>query len=225
MAYTYATFTTALATELAISETDADFVTMLPTFIDDAEQRIYRELDLLTASVTLNGTMTPNSRLFTLPSSSGHVLMVDAINVFDGDGLRHPTLPASREVIDFLWPTETSLSAVSLPQFFARIDDTRVLVGPPPGSAFTAEMVGTIRPTPLSAGNTTTFLTQYLSDLFLAGAMCSATGFQRNFGAQSDNPQMAVSWEGVFQNRLASAKAEELRKKFQRDMSTPPMPR
>lgn len=223
MAYTYSTLKTALATALTVPEDDADFVALLPTIIDDAEQTCYRELDLVGASVSANATATTNSRFLTLPSSAGHLLVIDAINTFDAALKRHPAAPASREVIDFMWPSEAAPSITSYPTMFARIDDDRVLVGPPYGFAATVEVVGTIRPTALSASNTTTFLTSYLSDLFFIGCMMIATGLmQHNFGAQGDNPQSAVSWKTLFQERLASAQKEELRKNYISAMSQPP---
>jgi hypothetical protein len=221
MGYTYTTFKTAIAAELAVPESNADFVALLPTFIDDSEQRIYRELDLLTASVTTTGTVTANQRSFTLPTTNGHVLVVDGINILDSSSVRHPVTPATRSVVDVLWPSDTASGATVIPKLFARTDDTTVYFGPPPGDNWSCEVIHTIRPTALSAGNATTFLSQYLSDLFFAGAMVSASGFMRNFGAQADDPKMAVSWESLFQTRLASAQKEELRKQFVTALSLP----
>lgn len=221
MSYTYASFKTAIATELAVSETDADFVAIFPTLIDDAEQRIYRDLDLLTALMTISATVTANTRFFTLPISSGHVLTVPSINIFNASSVRTSLTPVAREVVDFLWPSELAASATTVPQMFARIDDLRVLFGPPPGASFAAEVIATIRPAALSASETTTFTSLYLSDLLFAAAMVSAAGFMRNYGAQADDPKMAVSWEMQYEMRLASAKAEEARKKY---AAMPPMP-
>jgi hypothetical protein len=223
MSYTYSTFKTALASALVVDETDADFLADLPTIIDNAEQRCYRDLDLVSTSVAVNGTMSINNRYFNLPSSVGHLIVIDAINVFDQSSTRIPLKPVSRDVVDYFWPSDSSTSARSIPSIFARVDDTRVLVGPAPGSEWTAEVVGTIRPTALSLTNTSTFLTTYLSDVFFAAAMTSACGILlKNYGAQSDDPRSAVSWEGEYQSRLASAKNEELRKQYVVQMSTLP---
>lgn len=205
---------TALATEIAISATDATFLSMVPVFIDDAEMRIYRELDLIAATVTVNGTAATNSRMFAIPTSSGHMLVIDAINVLDALNVRHPVTPSSREGVDFLFPSNVPPSSPSYPIIFARIDDLNLLFGPAPDATYTVEVIGTIRPSALSASNTTTFLSSYLSDLFLAAAMVSAAGYMRNYGSQSDDPRMAVSWEAMYQTRLASAKSEELRKSY-----------
>jgi hypothetical protein len=102
----------------------------------------------------------------------------------------------------------------SIPALFAMIDQNDIIVGPAPISAFGVEVIGTIRPTPLSSTNTTTFLTSNLPDLFMAASMVFASGYMRNFGAQSDDPAKAVSWESQYQALFASAKGEETRKRF-----------
>lgn len=223
MAYDYSTLKTALAAALTVPETDADFLSLFPTIIDDAEQQCYRELDLVAASVTVNGSTTPSSRIFALPTSAGHLLVIDQINVFDANVTRRPCSPTTREVIDFFWPSDTPPTYDAIPQMFARIDDANLLYGPAPGFSNVVEVIGTIRPNPLSATNTTTFLTSYLSDLFFAACMVSATGnLLKNWSAVADDPQMAITWASNFKERLASCMREELRKNYISMMSAPP---
>lgn len=221
MAYTYSTFVSALSTEVNISSTEANFVIILPTIIDQAEQRIYRDLDLLSTIVTdTSATTSASQRAFTLPQDQGRFVTVQSINIFNSSNERVPLTKVSREAIDLLWPSETAASATTIPSKYAPLTDQQVLFGPPPGAAFTVEVIGTIRPAPLSASNTTTFLSQYLPDLFLAASMVAVSGYMRNFGSQADDPKMALSWESDYQTRLASASAEEMRKKFQAFGST-----
>ena len=222
MAYNYSSFVSALSTETGIPATDANFLAVLPQIIDDAEQRIYRELDLVSTSVTVTGSVSANNRIVAIPQGSGHIIVLDAINVIDGSSIRHPVTPATRESVDFCYPSTVAPSTPSYPSIFARIDDTNILVGPSADQAYSAEFVGTIRPTPLSNTNTTTFLTSYLSDLFFAAAMVSAAAYMRNFGAMADDPKMATTWKSEYQDKLASARTEELRKSYVTSMSRTP---
>ena len=96
----------------------------------------------------------------------------------------------------------------------AMIDQWNIIVGPWPDAAYRVEVVGTIRPNPLSNTNTTTFLTTYLPDAFIAASMIFASGYMRDFGSQSDNPAQAQSWEAQYENLIKSAGAEEVRKKW-----------
>lgn len=222
MAYTYTTLVPALAAALSVDPTDADFLALLPTMLDDAEQIIYRELGLLACRVTQNGSLNPNTRLFTLPTTSGKFLVVDQVNVIDQTNLRHPATSASAELVDYLWPSDISPYPLSRPQLFARVDDLTLLMGPASDFMLTVECRGTFRPTPISAVNPTTFLSTYLSDLFLCGCVVSATGnLLKNWSAVADDPQMPVTWMAMFREKMASAQREELRKTYVNALSAP----
>lgn len=218
MAYTYATWKTALA-ELGIyAEDNENFVAILPSVIDYAEQRIYRELNLISTVIRdTSATASANNRNFTLPTAGGRFVVVDAINVMTPVGsqtTRNPVLPTSLHYVDLMWPTATAASATTVPTYFAMVTDQTLIWGPPPGASFVVEVIGHIRPTPLSVSNTTTFLTSYLPDLFMAASMIFLSGYQKNFGSQADDPRQAVSWDDQYKALLASANGEEIRRKF-----------
>lgn len=219
MSYTYSSWIAALSNETAIPATDTNFVAIVPTIIDYAEQRIYRELDLLSTIVRDSSSrVTANTRLFTLPQSLGRFVTTQGINIYTPAGMtttRNQVTPVSRDYVDATWTTDIAASASTVPEVYAMITDQTVIFGPPPGASFYAEVIGTIRPTPLSASNTTTYLTLYLPDLWFAATMVGISGYMRNFGSQSDNPQMAVSWEAQYQTLKGSALIEEVRKKYQ----------
>ena len=64
MSYTYATYTAALAELMVTPSTDPNFVAIEPSIIDYAEQRIYRELDLLGTNITdSTATLTADTRI------------------------------------------------------------------------------------------------------------------------------------------------------------------
>ena len=220
MSLNYTTYVAQIANIMTVTSTTAQFQTMLPGMIDYAEQRIYRELDLLNTVVrdASSGTVS-GVRDFTLPiTSQGKFVTVQGINLFSpagttaATGSRSALQPVSR---DFLEATYGSGNIGSgQPVYFAMINQWTVILGPWPNGAYRLEVVGTIRPTPLSDTNTTTFLTEYLPDLFIAASMIYASGYQRDFGSQADNPQQSQSWESQYERLFASANGEEMRKKF-----------
>jgi hypothetical protein len=219
MSYDYNGFVIAIAQEIAITPTNADFLTMLPTFIQNAELRIYRDLDLLsTVFRDPNGVATVNQRSVTLPQTYGRFVVVEGVNVFVSAARHAALVPVSRDFLDVLYPSETPAVNTAIPLVFSRDTDATILVGPAPGSAAAVtafEVVGTVRPASLSGSNTTTFISQYLPDLFLSAAMVEAAGWMKNYGAQADDPKLAISWDTVYQSRLTGASVEENRKKFQ----------
>jgi hypothetical protein len=114
-----------------------------------------------------------------------------------------------------LWPQESAPTTTSVPAYYAHVTDTTIVVGPPLGSAAgtaTVEVVGTITPDALSVSNTTTYLSTNYPDLLLAASMIFISGYQRNFGAQADNPQQAQSWTAQYMTLLESAKRSETMK-------------
>lgn len=218
MSLTYSTYVSALTTMMVTSATNPAFVAILPNIIDYAEQRCYRELDLLsTVTTDASGRLTVGSRSFTLPTATATFITVQEINVVTPSGYapdagtRNALLAVSKEFLNQVYNSSTGSS---VPLFFAMLNNSTILVGPWPDQGYTVEVVGTIRPAPLSASNTTTFLSTYLPDLFLAASMIFASGYQKNFGAQADDPKMAMSWEDQYGRLLASANAEEMRRKW-----------
>jgi hypothetical protein len=214
MAYTYSSLIAALQIEAVQLATDPNWLGIIATVIDDSEQRCYRDLDLVSCIVKdTSGSLTTNSRNFVLPQSLGYFMSVKGMNVVIS-GVRQQLRPVSIHFIDATWPSDTSVAG-TVPQYFAYLSDQNYVIGPSPSTAYGMEVFGTIRPTPLSVSNTTTYLTQHLSDLFYAGCMCSISGYMRNYGEQADDPKMAQSWEAQYAQRLNSANREEMRRKYQ----------
>jgi len=223
MSYTYTTYVATLANLLAEDETDANFVQILPTIIDAAEQRIYRELDMLVEDVRdSSASTTAGSRNFTLPTVLGTFQIVKEINVITPQGTapeagtRNPVTPVSLSVLDWAWP---SVTGTGVPEQFAYFSQgtgqTNIVFGPWPDAAYRVEVIGKIIPTALSAVNTTTFLSLYLPDLFMAASMAYAVGaFQKNFGPSGDAAEQVGGWEKDYLQRRESAGTWEARKRF-----------
>jgi hypothetical protein len=217
MTLTYNTYVTQLANLMVVDSANAEFTIFLPGCIDYAEQRIYRELDLLNTFETVATSSTAAStREYPLPDT---FITVENINILTpsgstvSNGKRNPLMPVSMSVLDLLWPTANSNTGV--PQLFAMKNSTTIVFGPSPDSVYLVEVRGVVRPTPMSSGNQTTFLTEYCPDLLIAASMVFASGYMRNFGSQADDPKMSQSWESQYQTLFKSAELEQLRAKFQ----------
>lgn len=215
---TYSTYKTALATLSVVPETDPNWLAILPDAIEYAELRIYRDLDLL-QTVTRGYSYSCNSNsMFTDAFPIEDFVTVQTINVITPVGVaepslgtRNPLVPVALSYIQYAYP---STSGTGVPKYFAMLDQNTVAFGPWPDQDYMLEITGTYRPQTLSAANTTTFISQYLPDLFLMASMIFISGYQRNFGRQSDDPAMAQSYESQYQSLLRGATVEEYRKKF-----------
>jgi hypothetical protein len=219
MSLNYTTYVNSLANLLVVPSSDANFQTELPNIIDYAEQRIYRELDLLDTVVRdSTKAASTGTRNFSLPSALGTFLVVQQINIISPagtinpeNGTRNPAVPVSPDQLDWTFPSST---ASTVPAYFARIADETIIFGPWPDQAYQVEVVGTIRPQPLSTSNVTTLLSVFFPDMLMAASMIKGAAYLKNFGAAVDDPKMAVTWESTYQALKASADVEEQRKKY-----------
>lgn len=195
----------------------SDFLVQMPAFIFSAENRILRDLDLLATRVTDDSAqLTPNSRLFLLPTDTGTWQVVETIALIDQNGIRHaPMLPVSKEVIDAIYPDEHAVGDPSIPRMWTPYTAAGVLVGPAPGFAYGAQVYGVQFPATLSAVNPYTFISVNLPDLFLAAEMIDVSAWCKNFGAMSDNPAQARDWNQEYERLLSLARPWELRRKVQ----------
>lgn len=221
---TYNDLVTTVANMAIYDPADADFLQMLPNAIAYAEGRMYRELDMIGTRFTDIATLATGDRRLTLPSQT---LIVETLSVITPsfatpeEGTRHPLVPVTRVFLDFAYPSDLFFS---MPEYFAMVGQTSAVVGPWPDDNYTVEVYGIQTPTPLSSSNQNTLLTTYLPDAFLAAVMIFVTGFQRDFGAQADDPKIAVSWETQYEALMTSAVTNEYRKKFSSQAWTSQIP-
>lgn len=235
MSMTYADYVNASADLLILLATitdatsatpsvDPNFNTILPRAIEYAEQRMYRELDLMQTFTTTTATTTANVRSVAIP---GNLIVLNSLYLItpagsvstDANAQRNILLRTTPDALNFMWPQGQVTG--QLPKYFATQSDTSVQIAPAPDAAYTLEFYGTVRPAPLSASNTTTILTTYLPDCFLACSMVFFSGYQRDFGAQSDDPKLAQSWETQYQTLKMSAGEEISRAKSQSSQWAP----
>lgn len=223
MSLTYATFTSQVANFLVIPLGDPNLTQAMPSIIDFAEQQTYKDLDLLnTVFRDSSIAFTAGNRNYTetaTVSGNGPFLVTQELNVITPAGTTNPELgtrnallPATKEMLDFLYPSATGSG---VPAYYAPINQGTFIVGPWPDQAYTVEAVGTVRPAPLSASNTTTLLSTYFPDLFLNAALIYGAAFLKDFGAATDDPKSGMTWNSLYDKSLKSAQSEESLKKFQ----------
>lgn len=235
MSIDYPTLVSECATITVISSTtlvsgDSNFGGIMDAAINYAEGRLYRDLDLVSVSV-LDTSVTCSSgvRSIFLSTTQGQMLAINGLNLLTSAGAtssyatRVPLVPASQAVVDAIYPSAAS-SNCGQPEFFYRLGDNQLILGPTPDQAYGTEVVATVRPNALSSGNSSTWLTQNVPELMLAATMVFLTGYMRDFGAQADNPQIAQSWENQYKMLMATASVDSMRMKFEAEAWTSQSP-
>jgi len=234
---TYNDWLNQLLTTCVVSQSDPNYSTtwqlMLPNFIDYAEQRIYRKLDLRDTRISSYlGLVLAGNQLMVLPTDNGTFVVVDQINVvtpvgataFSVNRVFNTLQPTTMDFINTCYPV---LTTTGVPRYWAYYtasnafaplaagNPAAVCMAPTPDNTYAAIVSGTGRPTPLSFTNQTTILTSQFPDLFFAATMIPASAYMRDFGQQADNPAMSTSWEGMYTALEGAAMVEEFRKKLQ----------
>ena len=219
MALTYSSYVQQIATMAVIPSNDTNFTIIIPQMISYAELRMQRDLDFLSTQINTTAyNFTANSNTLTLPTSQ--FIVPQTVEVVSS-GVSTPLLPVTKEFIQNVYG---SGSTTGLPQYFAVYGgDTAttgntsqyMIVGPIPNQSYGTILTGTVRSAPLSASNTTTYISTYLPDMFIMASMIYISAFQRNFGRLNDDPQMAQTYESQYQALKNSALVEENRKKFE----------
>lgn len=207
-----------------------DFATVFPQATSYAEGRIFRDIPML-ANRQDNSTLTTvaGSRQLNLANmtntSGGPIIVPEGLSLIVPSGTSNPAVGtrvpydmASLDVIDLIWPNEATTVTPSLtdfsPRFWALRSGLAMVIAPTPDAAYTAVVTGLYQPTPISATNTTTYVSTYYPDLLEAACMVFLVGaLLHNFGAQSDDPRSGLSWEQLYQNLLGPARDEEARRR------------
>jgi hypothetical protein len=206
----YTIFQSQFFNAVAAVSSAVDWGIEFPLVIDRAEQRAYRDLDMLATRVTaVQGNLTlTRSQVIPPPT----FVAVERFNVLTpvgssgNNGVRNQLVRASPQMIDLTWPSDGVFPGV--PRYYAMLSDTNVILGPAPDAAYAFEVTGPQRPVALSSANSSTFLTQIYPDLFFASAMIEAGMYMRY-----TEPQMATSWAAEYGVLKGSAIVEEMRKR------------
>ena len=180
--------------------TDADWASYLPAIIEQAELRCYRDIDFLSVRKTAQVQLAAGASSFTAPSDW---LLGQGVRLTDSN------INLDRRDATFL----AEYGGAGQPRYWAEPTQGTIQIAPTPSIPFNAELTYHYRPAPLSASNSTTWLTANCPDLMFYACMVATSGYMRNFGAQADDPRSALSWEQQYQSALPGVKREEGRRK------------
>ena len=142
MAFTFKTLKTAIQDYTQNSETT--FVNNLSRFIINAEERIFKEVQLDVFRKNVNGDLTSGNKFLTKPTDYLSTFSLSIINSSENVFLlrKHPT---------FLQDYTPNPSTTGVPQYYADFDETTFIVAPTPSSALTAELHYYHKPTSITA--------------------------------------------------------------------------
>ena len=204
--------------------TNVDFQNSLPQFSQYAEARMYKEMIFLATRTTEESAQfVAGNAYFAVALLPNPIIVVEGFAAItpvgrsSETGTRWEFDPVSLDYLDLVFPTSSTTSAPddasTAQRCWAMYDNATIKYGPTMDAAYTGSVTGIFAPTPLSSSFTDTYLTLNWMPQFIACSMISVTGWMRNYGAQSDDPKMAVSWEDQYQKLSQSMLLEEQRRR------------
>ena len=207
MAYTYTTLKTAI--QDYVQSTETTFVSQLPRFILNAEERILKQCQLDVFRKNVAGSLTASNKFLTKPTDFLAPFSLSVINSSNNEFLLY-------KHVTFLQDYTPNPATEGVPLYYGDWDENTFLVAPTPSSALSVELHYFYRPTSIT---TTSDGTSWLGDnaelTLLYGALVEAYIFMK--GEQD----LLASYEGRFQESMQWLKnlgeAEQVTDQYMRD--------
>jgi hypothetical protein len=173
MAWTYNTLTQSIQDWTDNSETT--FVAEIPFFIINAEERIFKSIDLEYFRKNVSGTFTSGNKFLSMPSdylSSFSLAFVDASG--------NTNFLLQKDVSFIQEYTPGGNSTTGNPKYYAPFDVETFIVSPTPDSAYTAELHYFYRPASITTDDSgITWIGTNASDALLYGSLVEAYIFMK----------------------------------------------
>ena len=193
MSYTYAELKTAIKDYTENTETS--FVTHLPTFIKNAEQRIFKLVDLEFFRKNATSALSQNDPYLSVPTDYLASFSVSITNNSSKEFLL-------QKDVNFIQEYNPNPATTGVPKYYAYFDVNNFIVSPTPNANFAVELHYYYKPDSLTAGSDpgTTWLSKNASNAMLYGSLVEAYTYMK--GEQD----MMTMYEKQFTEALSRIK-------------------
>jgi len=166
MSFTYATLVDAIHGYL---QTDANGIPTadMNTIIQQAEQRIYYEVQIPVLKKNVTGNLTQGNRYLTTPSD---YLATYSIAV-NNNGVYEYLLPKE---VAFLREAYPSTSTTGVPRYYAIFDNDTFLIAPPPDASYEVELHYFYEPPSIVTQTSGTWLSENAENTLLYSCLVEA---------------------------------------------------
>ena len=171
---------------------ETDFRAAVPTFVDRAESRLSREIDMM--GVVFRTSVTVTSGNPHIPRPAG-TLYIKSVNVVHNSTRVNLVLKTDEAIADY-WPDRTSTKSTG-PVYYGHFDSSTMIIAPCASSTVVGEITYVKRPATLSTSNQSNFLTDFCDQALLNAALVEACLYMKN-------PLMAAEWEKRYQTELVN---------------------
>lgn len=151
---------------------ETTFVSQIPTFVRQAEERINRTVQIPELRRNVTGTVTSSNRFLSTPPD---FLAVYSMAVVDGDGDYEFLLPKD---VNFIREAYPSTSTSGKPLYYGLFKDDSFILGPSPDQAYTIQLHYYYDP-PSIVTSSTSWLGDNAESVLLYGTLIEAYTFMK----------------------------------------------
>ena len=200
------------------TETDNQVLTdtIINDFIEHAEHRIFRDVELNDNNIYVNGNTAANNRFVRLPGYSstdpskpeiGDIATIRYVTLYTDTSPR-TRFDLVRVDQDFLaeYYDTPEVGSSAKPRYYANWDLGTIVVAPTPNAVYKFEIGITKKPTGLSSSNTKTWVSVNAPNVILYACLCEAFKFLKA-------PQDQQVYEQSYNQAIQQLAQEQLGKK------------
>ena len=179
---------------------------ILDGFILDSEERIFRDSDSDNNRKYATATIVSGQRYVNTPDvGNTETAVIRSIQIVDSDGVGQPTDRSFVEYRDTSFISEFNPKETQgIPKYYGYWDDNQIVIAPTPNANYTMQINYILKPTGLSATNTTTYLSTNFPNGLLYASLVEAFGFLKG------PADMLQYYEQKYQNALQGFNIEQM---------------
>lgn len=194
MSFTLSTLKTAVQDYLQVSETA--FTSQLDTFIQEAESRIFKSVQLPEQRRNVTGAASSGNRFLATPTdfyAPFSLAVIDSDNKYTYLDFKHPS---------FLKEYSPTSTTTGKPKYYSLFDQSAFEMAPVPNSNYTVELHYLYKPASLTSGadSGTTLLSTDHPDPLLYGTLVEGAIFLK------ETPDVIAQFEARFKEAMARMK-------------------
>lgn len=155
---------------------NSDFTSAIPKFVNRAELRLTTDLDDYGLVTYTSVAVSSGKNIVTLPSGTRIIKNVNINNA----GTKINLIQRTDEFINDYWSVSASTGT---PEYYAKRDNTTILIAPTPVSTVDGVVVHISRPTTLSSVSDTNYFSDFCYNALYNASMIEALLFMKNYEA------------------------------------------
>ena len=194
------------------TETDSNVFTtvIVNDFIEHAELRIFRDVDLDVFRKYQTATLTSGDPFISMPGAiPTDFEFARYITIFSPSGslgglTDNERVYLQKKDTSFISEYAPNRTSTGIPKYYANWDNDTIILAPTPNAAYTIELAYNAQPTGLSSSNTTTWVSTNAPQMLLYACLVEAFQFLKG----PDN--MLQTYERYYQQALQPFAGEQM---------------